>query len=111
MTDAGLWIPRAQRPPKVYQPRTRRSCLGELVQIDGSYAIGSATIGVVYMHARLDDSQFFASGLRPQGTDVRFGIVEINASYQVSPALTLGAPYIYNAMKIDFRHHRRMPTA
>src|SRR3954447_25853430 len=36
MTDAGLWIPRRQRPPKIYQPRSRRSCLGELVQIDGS---------------------------------------------------------------------------
>ena len=36
MTDAGLWIPRRQRPPKVYQPRSRRSCLGELIQIDGS---------------------------------------------------------------------------
>ncbi|MGF6899466.1 ISNCY family transposase [Paraburkholderia sp. GAS348] len=36
MTDAGLWIPRRQRPPKLYQPRARRSCLGELVQIDGS---------------------------------------------------------------------------
>ncbi|AMV42607.1 ISNCY family transposase [Paraburkholderia caribensis] len=36
MTDAGLWIPRRQRPPKVYQPRARRACLGELVQIDGS---------------------------------------------------------------------------
>jgi transposase len=36
MTDAGLWVPRAQRPPKVYQPRARRACLGELVQIDGS---------------------------------------------------------------------------
>ncbi|WP_412525941.1 ISNCY family transposase [Burkholderia lata] len=36
MYDAGLWIPRKQRPPKVYQPRARRACLGELVQIDGS---------------------------------------------------------------------------
>jgi transposase len=36
MTEAGLWIPRAQRPPKVYQPRARRACLGELIQIDGS---------------------------------------------------------------------------
>lgn len=35
MTDAGLWIPRRQRPPKVYQPRARRACLGELIQIDG----------------------------------------------------------------------------
>ncbi|VWC16691.1 integrase [Burkholderia arboris] len=33
---SGLWIPRRQRPLKVYQPRARRACLGELVQIDGS---------------------------------------------------------------------------
>ncbi|KWH25939.1 integrase [Burkholderia cepacia] len=36
MTEAGLWIPRRQRPPKVYQPRARWACLGELIQIDGS---------------------------------------------------------------------------
>src|SRR6202140_3968935 len=32
---SGLWIPRKQRPPRIQQPRTRRACLGELVQIDG----------------------------------------------------------------------------
>jgi winged helix-turn helix protein len=31
----GLWIPRKYRLPKVQQPRLRRACLGELVQIDG----------------------------------------------------------------------------
>jgi transposase len=36
MTEAGLWMPRKQRPPKIHQPRARRACLGELVQIDGS---------------------------------------------------------------------------
>ncbi len=36
MTAAGLWIPRRNRLPAVHQPRHRRSCLGELVQIDGS---------------------------------------------------------------------------
>ncbi|MFM0047877.1 ISNCY family transposase [Paraburkholderia sediminicola] len=36
MTDAGLWIPRRQRPPKIHQLRSRRACVGELVQIDGS---------------------------------------------------------------------------
>jgi hypothetical protein len=36
MIEAGLWIPRTLRPPKIYQPRNRRQCLGELVQIDGS---------------------------------------------------------------------------
>ena len=34
--DAGLWIPRKLRPPKIQQPRTRRACVGELIQIDGS---------------------------------------------------------------------------
>jgi len=36
MTAAGFWVPRKLRPPKVHQPRNRRACLGELVQIDGS---------------------------------------------------------------------------
>ena len=36
MTEAGLWIPRKQRPPKIHQPRNRRACLGELIQIDGN---------------------------------------------------------------------------
>ncbi|WP_186154914.1 ISNCY family transposase [Burkholderia gladioli] len=36
MMAAGLWIPRRDRPAKVYQPRNRRACLGELIQIDGS---------------------------------------------------------------------------
>jgi len=35
MIDAGLWVPRSQRPRSAHQPRHRRSCLGELVQIDG----------------------------------------------------------------------------
>jgi transposase len=36
MREAGLWIPRKQRAPSLHQPRNRRSCLGELIQIDGS---------------------------------------------------------------------------
>ncbi len=36
MTDAGLWILRKQHPPKIHQPRNRRSCLVEMIQIDGS---------------------------------------------------------------------------
>lgn len=35
MIDAGLWILRSQRLRRAHQPRHRRSCLGELVQIDG----------------------------------------------------------------------------
>lgn len=36
MVADGIWVTRAARGPKVHQPRQRRACLGELVQIDGS---------------------------------------------------------------------------
>jgi len=45
MIEAGLWVPRSQRPRRAHQPRHRRSCLGELVQIDGCDHAGSR-IGV-----------------------------------------------------------------
>jgi len=35
MAAAEIWLPRDRRVPKPHQPRYRRSCLGELVQIDG----------------------------------------------------------------------------
>ncbi|HBQ0243858.1 TPA: helix-turn-helix domain containing protein [Klebsiella pneumoniae] len=34
MTADGLWVPYSRRRPRVHQPRYRRDCLGELVQID-----------------------------------------------------------------------------
>lgn len=36
MIEDGLWIDRRRRLPSVHQPRNRRECVGELVQIDGS---------------------------------------------------------------------------
>ena len=35
MCEDGIWVPRAQRARRPQPPRYRRSCLGELVQIDG----------------------------------------------------------------------------
>jgi hypothetical protein len=35
MADAGLWTCRHERVGKLHQPRKRRDCLGELIQIDG----------------------------------------------------------------------------
>jgi hypothetical protein len=35
MVAGGLWVPRRLRAPKIQQPRNRRACLGELIQIDG----------------------------------------------------------------------------
>jgi len=36
MVEAGLWITRANKKKRAYQPRYRRDCFGELIQIDGS---------------------------------------------------------------------------
>jgi transposase len=35
LTEAGIWLTRAARAIRAHQPRHRRQCLGELVQIDG----------------------------------------------------------------------------
>jgi len=35
MIEAGLWLDRKQRRKCVHQPRSRRDCVGELVQVDG----------------------------------------------------------------------------
>jgi hypothetical protein len=35
MIEAGLWLDRRQRRKPVHQPRPRRECVGELVQVDG----------------------------------------------------------------------------
>ena len=35
MIEDGLWLDRKQRLKRVHQPRSRRDCIGELVQIDG----------------------------------------------------------------------------
>jgi len=37
MTEVGLWEPRINRKRRVHQPRNRRDCFGELIQIDGSH--------------------------------------------------------------------------
>ena len=73
MTDAGLWMPRKQRPPSIYQPRNRRSCVGELIQIDGSdhrwfedrapactllVYIDDATSRLMYLHFTFSESTF-----------------------------------------------------
>ncbi len=73
MTGVGLWIPRRQRPTKIYQPRNRRACLGELVQIDGSdhawfegrapacvvlVYVDDATSQLLYLHFTFSESTF-----------------------------------------------------
>jgi hypothetical protein len=73
MIDAGLWIPRRQLPYRVYQPRNRRACYGELIQIDGSnhawfegrapactvlVFVDDATSRLLYLHFTYTESTF-----------------------------------------------------
>jgi hypothetical protein len=37
MIADGLWVPHFKCKPCIYQPRYRRDCYGELIQIDGSH--------------------------------------------------------------------------
>lgn len=37
MIEAGIWVSRRERKKRVFQPRGRRDCFGELIQIDGSH--------------------------------------------------------------------------
>lgn len=37
MSEAGIWRTRKERRSRVYQPRNRRDCFGELIQVDGSH--------------------------------------------------------------------------
>jgi len=37
MAEAGIWQSRKERRKRVYQPRNRRDCFGELIQLDGSH--------------------------------------------------------------------------
>lgn len=36
MISVTLWKPRVKKRRKIYQPRTRRDCIDELIQLDGS---------------------------------------------------------------------------
>jgi hypothetical protein len=73
MSDAGLWIPRKLRSTSVYQPRNRRHCIGELIQIDGSdhawfeerapsctllVFIDDATSRIMHLHFTYSESTF-----------------------------------------------------
>ncbi len=73
MVDAGLWISRRLRSAKIYQPRNRRHCAGELIQIDGSdhtwfedrgptctllVYIDDATSRLMHLHFTYSESMF-----------------------------------------------------
>ena len=82
MTDAGLWVPRRQRPPKIYQPRARRACLGELIQIDGSeHAWFEARAPQCTLLVYVDDATSRLMVLHFTATESTFSYFEATRAY------------------------------
>lgn len=82
MTQAGLWIPRKLRAPRIHQPRARRACTGELIQIDGSdhhwfEERGPACTLLVYV----DDATSRLMQLRFVASESTFTYFEATRSY------------------------------
>jgi hypothetical protein len=78
----GLWIPRKLRPPKIQQPRLRRACIGELVQIDGCEHHwfedrGPACTALVF----IDDATSRLMQILFNGTESTFGYFEATRRY------------------------------
>jgi transposase len=82
MTDAGLWIPRRQRPPKIHQPRARRACLGELIQIDGSdHAWFEERAPACTLLVYVDDATSRIMALHFAATESTFSYFEATRAY------------------------------
>jgi hypothetical protein len=82
MAAADIWLPRDRRVPKPHQPRFRRECLGELVQIDGCdhhwfEERGPACTLLVYV----DDASSRLMEMRFVKTESAFGYFDATVSY------------------------------
>jgi len=82
MVAGGLWVPQRLRAPKIQQPRSRRACLGELVQIDGCdhrwfEDRASACTALVYV----DDATSRLMVVRFVGVESTFAYFEATLQY------------------------------
>jgi hypothetical protein len=87
----GLWIPRKHRLPKVQQPRLRRACLGELVQIDGCehpWFEDRAPVCTALVY--VDDATSRLMHVLFTGTESTFGYFEATRQYFVRHGKPLG---------------------
>ncbi|CAB3709584.1 Outer membrane porin protein [Trinickia soli] len=69
--------------------------------VGASVTLGHALVALVYTHTKLERSAYFASSASPDGADVTFDIAELNTTYNLTPAWTLGAAYIFNRARVE----------
>jgi hypothetical protein len=82
MIKDGLWVDRRQRLPPVHQPRNRRECVGELVQIDGSdHAWFEERRPRCTLIAFIDDATSRLMALRFVGDETTFDYFRITRTY------------------------------
>jgi hypothetical protein len=96
MMEAGIWRTRAQRKPKVQQPRLRRPCFGELIQIDGCehrWFEGRAPACVLLVF--IDDATGQLVGMRFCEAESTFEYMEITKRY----VLEYGKPVAFYSDK------------
>ena len=82
MIADGLWIDRRHRLPSPHQPRRRRDCLGELVQIDGSEHAWFETRGeMCTLLAFVDDATSQLMALRFVASESAFDYFRATCDY------------------------------
>jgi transposase len=82
MIQAGLWKTRAQRRPKIQQPRLRRPCFGELIQIDGSrHRWFESRASMCVLLVFIDDATGQLVGMRFCESESTFEYMEVTKRY------------------------------
>lgn len=105
MIEDGLWVDRRHRLPSVHQPRNRRECVGELVQIDGSdHAWFEDRRPKCTLIAFIDDATSRLMALRFVGDESTFDYFRVTRTYLE----TWGKPVALYSDKFSvFRVHKR----
>ncbi len=84
LVQAEVWVPRSRRQRQVHQPRHRRSCVGELIQIDGcEHAWFEERAPKCTLLVFVDDATSRLMAMRFELSESTFGYFAATRSYLV----------------------------
>jgi len=63
--------------------------------VGANYAFGPGTVGVLWTHTRVQNSNASLTGFHVAGLNARFDNIEVNGTYSLTPALALIGDYTY----------------